>query len=119
MSSLVTPIVVNPYARRRNVAFFAAADSSNKDDFNMGCQSQRSEGAVRKVMKQVTKQTIYKFRRSLVQSGVDGGRAFISLRDCIICKAIQLSAKKSRCLDLDYRSAFRIGVMIGNVERTK
>jgi len=43
-------------------------------------------------MKQGTKQTKYK-HRSLVQSGVDDRRAFIYLRDCIICRAIEQCKK--------------------------
>jgi hypothetical protein len=101
--------MINPYitANSRSCGGGSSCGNENENGRNkkndivanpssMGLQSQRRLGSVKKCLKRGSVMAKYKTPRrkksDLVQLDVDGGRAFESHRDCIVCRGYHLKA---------------------------
>jgi hypothetical protein len=94
LNRTLTPVIVNPYARRPTVAARESNNTVNNvatnsvvTDLTMGNQSQLRNGAIRKCKKRATKN---KTRRVYKQNAIGGGVAFVAHLHCVVCKAIRL-----------------------------
>jgi hypothetical protein len=97
---------LNPYrhgsSSSRNENENENENGSNKEivvtnSSSMGLQSQRRLGSVKKCLKKGSKakyktlKSLIRKKSGLLQLGVDGGQAFVSHRDCIVCRGHHLN----------------------------
>ena len=86
------PTPRNPYLGRSNGSRnsknrFSVDTTCQTTPTNMGCQSQKRNGAIQKCRKRGTR---VKHRQTLVQRSIGGGEAFDPLKHCKICVATRL-----------------------------
>jgi hypothetical protein len=92
-----TPAIMNPYSkaatnfRKEQQRQLLSSQATNQAAATMGIQSQRREGAVKKCKKRGTK-LLTKHSRSQYAINA-GGVAFISIENCVICKAKHLNQR--------------------------
>jgi hypothetical protein len=107
LNRTLTPVIVNPYARRRTVAASESNNTVNNvatnsvvTDLTMGNQSQLCNGAIRKCKKRATKN---KTKRVYKQNAIGGGVAFVAHLHCVVCKAIHL-VSQGKNISIPYRA---------------